>query len=340
MSAYYGKLDAAEKALRDSLARVRSNGRDAGGPGGRSTSARATRRPDLARVGPTRGPGSAARRPISPALSERQAGALNFRSGSLRPLVNKLMHGFIIIGVAIALTGCQTSGNSDRSLLPVLKQATVNGVALRYLEQGTGATVVFVHGSIADHRTWEAQRRPTASKYRHIALDQRYFGPAPWVDDGKQYSIATHANDLAAFLHQLEAGPVHLVGWSYGAAVVLVLAVQHPDLVRSLFLYEPAMATFISDPTDLKAVTEDGNKMFAGGIAALQANDEAGAVRAFVDGVNALPGTFDALPPGPKGVALENARTLPLDLAAPPPPSITCAQLGAIKAPTAVVEGS
>ena len=30
---------------------------------------------------------------------------------------------------------------------------------------------------------------------------------------------------------------------------------------------------------------------------------------------------------------------LPLDLAAPPPPSITCAQLGAIKAPTAVVRG-
>ena len=39
----------------------------------------------------------------------------------------------------------------------------------------------------------------------------------------------------------------HLVGWSYGADVVLVLAVQHPELVRSLFLYEPAMATFVSN---------------------------------------------------------------------------------------------
>jgi pimeloyl-ACP methyl ester carboxylesterase len=98
------------------------------------------------------------------------------------------------------------------------------------------------------------------------------------------------------------------------------------------------MATFVTDPTDLKAVTEGGNKL-RGGIAAVQAKDEAGAVRALLDGVDGLPGTFEAFPREPKGVQLENARTLPLELAAPPPPSITCAQLGAIKAPTAVVRG-
>ena len=161
--------------------------------------------------------------------------------------MNKLTHGFIIIGVAIALTGCQAS--ETRSVgAPALKKATVNGVTLRYLEQGTGAPVIFVHGSISDHRTWDAQREPTARKYRYIALDQRYFGPAPWPDDGKHFSVATHANDLAAFLRQLEVGPAHLVGWSYGADVVLVLAVQHPELVRSLFLYEPAMATIRQRP--------------------------------------------------------------------------------------------
>jgi pimeloyl-ACP methyl ester carboxylesterase len=252
--------------------------------------------------------------------------------------MSKLIRGFIIIGVAIALTGCQKSETGSAGE-PALKQATVNGVTLRYLEQGTGAPVIFVHGSIADHRTWDAQRDPTARKYRYIALDQRYFGPAPWPDDGKNFSLATHANDLAAFLRQLDVGPAHLVGWSYGSDVVLVLAVQHPELVRSLFLYEPAMPTFVTDPTDLKAVTE-GNEMLMGGIAAaIQAKDEAGAVRALIDGVDGLPGTFDAYPRGPKDVALENARTLPLELVAPAPPLITCAQLGAIKASTAVVRG-
>jgi pimeloyl-ACP methyl ester carboxylesterase len=90
----------------------------------------------------------------------------------------------------------------------------------------------------------------------------------------------THANDLAAFLRQLDVGPAHLVGWSYGADVVLVLAVQHPALVRSLFLYEPSVATFVTEPADLKAVNEEGEKMFAGGIAAVRAKDEIAAVRA------------------------------------------------------------
>jgi pimeloyl-ACP methyl ester carboxylesterase len=252
--------------------------------------------------------------------------------------MNKLLHGFVIIGFAIASTGCQTSETKSAGA-PALKQTTVNGATLRYLEQGNGAPVVFVHGSIADHRTWDAQRVPTARKYRYIALDQRYFGPAPWPDDGKHFSVTTHANDLAAFLRQLDVGPVHLVGWSYGADVVLVLAVQQPELVRSLLLYEPAMATFVTDPTELKEVTESGTQILASSIAAVQAKDEAGAVRALLDSVDAVPGTFDAYPRGPKGAALENARTLPLDLGAPPPPSITCAQLGAIEAPTAVVRG-
>ena len=90
--------------------------------------------------------------------------------------------------------------------------------------------VVFVHGAISDHRTWDAQRDPTSRNYRY-AFDQRYFGPAPWPDEGKALSVATHANDLAAFLRPLDVGPVHLVGWSYGANVALVLVVQHPALV-------------------------------------------------------------------------------------------------------------
>jgi pimeloyl-ACP methyl ester carboxylesterase len=247
------------------------------------------------------------------------------------------MNRFLIIGIAMALTGCQTSETGSIGA-PALKQAIVNGATLRYLEQGTGAPVVFVHGSIADHRTWDAQRNPTSRKYRYIALDQRYFGPTPWPDDGKQFSVSTLANDLAAFVRQFDAGPAHLVGWSTGADVVLVLAVQHPELVRSLFLYEPSMPTFVTDPTDLKAVVE-GIEMLAGSIAAVPANDAAGTVRALLDGIDALPGTFDAYPRGPKVAALENARTLPLEFAAPPPPSITCTQLGAIKAPTAVVRG-
>ena len=252
--------------------------------------------------------------------------------------MNRLVHDSIV-GLAVLSAGCQLSSPHSGSV-SAIKQAKVEGATLSYLEQGQGVPVVFVHGSIADHRTWDAQREPTARKYRYIAFDQRYFGPAPWPDDGKHFSVATHANDLAAFLRQLDAGPAHLVGWSYGADVVLVLAVQHPVLVRSLFLYEPSIATFVTEPADLKAVNEDGEKMSAGSNVATGAKDQVAAVRALLDSVDALPGTFDAYPPAPRSVALENARTLPLEIVAPPASPITCAQLGSIKAPTAVVRGA
>ena len=41
---------------------------------------------------------------------------------------------------------------------PQTRQLSVNGVELSYIEQGTGAPVVFVHGAWMDLRFWEPQR--------------------------------------------------------------------------------------------------------------------------------------------------------------------------------------
>jgi hypothetical protein len=59
---------------------------------------------------------------------------------------------------------------------PQIKQASVNGVALVYQEQGDGAPVVFIHGCCTDYRAWDAQRQAIAPHYRFIGLNMRYFG--------------------------------------------------------------------------------------------------------------------------------------------------------------------
>jgi pimeloyl-ACP methyl ester carboxylesterase len=81
-------------------------------------------------------------------------------------------------------------------------------------------------------------REAIAKRHRFIAYTQRYFGTEPWPDAGKNFSIATRADDLAKFITSLNAGPVHLVGWSHGGLVAITAAVSHPSLVRSLILYE------------------------------------------------------------------------------------------------------
>jgi len=132
---------------------------------------------------------------------------------------------------------------------------------------------------------------------------------------------------------------VHVVGWSYGATLALALAVQHPELVKSLFAYELGIASLVTDPADAKLAGDDRREMVALAAGANKAGDTAGAVRFFFDGVNSQPGSFETLPPAARAVMLDNARTIPLLFNAPPPPAISCAQLGQIKVPVAVAKG-
>src|SRR5215510_6974920 len=129
----------------------------------------------------------------------------------------------------------------------MMRQLRVNGVDLSYIAQGTGMPVVFVHGAWMDLRYWEPQRQDIATQYRFIAYNLRYHGTAPWPDAGQHYSVATHAAELAGFIRQLHAGPVHLVGLSSGGLLVTMVALAPPDLVRSLTLAEPALAELLAE---------------------------------------------------------------------------------------------
>jgi pimeloyl-ACP methyl ester carboxylesterase len=214
----------------------------------------------------------------------------------------------------------------------------VNGINLVYFEQGRGKAVVFVHGAVGDYRSWEQVREPIAKQYRYIAITLRYFGGDPWGDDGAKFSLQTHADDLAEFIRGLNVGPVDLVGWSYGGGAVLVLAAQHPELVASAFLYEPALQTIVSGEATVKALKEDAGAAFGPVFTDLKAGDDDAAVRHLIDGVDGQPGLFDSLPAEARAQTLSNARTMPL-LFRTPPPAVTCDQLSRIQVPVMVVRG-
>ena len=224
---------------------------------------------------------------------------------------------------------------------PLAKEVEVNGVRIQYLEDGSGAPVVFVHGTVADHRTWEPVRDEIARKYRFIALTQRYFGTGPWKDDGREFSVATFADDLAKFVTSLNAGPVHLVGWSFGGHVAAAMAVKNPSLVRSLVLYEATMMSVLpADSAEGKAAREDRARLFAPAAAASKAGDPVKATRLAVEAVFQLPpGGTDREPQAFQTMWDDNARTAPLSFTAPPPPNITCDMLTNFTQPTLVMRG-
>ena len=251
----------------------------------------------------------------------------------MKPLLN-----LCVAAAALAIAACQGMPPGT-TVSPAVKVMEVNGVSLAYTEQGRGSPVVMVHGCCSDSRAWEPHREAIAQNHRFIALDQRYWGTAPWPDKGEKYSPETQIEDLGAFLRGLRTGPVHLVGWSMSGASVLGVAVRYPELVRSVYLYEGSLGTFVTDPADQKAIADDRGAAFGPVVPLVKAGDGAAATRLAMDNVNAQPGAFDSFPPAWRTMQLDNARTLPVMFAAPPPPKITCEQLAQIKVPVALVRG-
>jgi pimeloyl-ACP methyl ester carboxylesterase len=238
----------------------------------------------------------------------------------------------------VLLASCQTpsTGLSGTSAVKIMD---VNGAPLAYIEQGRGEPVVFVHGGIADYRLWDRQRAALAADgYRAIAYTQRYFGTAPWSPGWPPFGEQTHSDDLAAFIRGLGAGPVHVVAWSYSGHVALNAALNHPDLVKSAFVFEPAAPTYVTDAATLKAIGDDGGAIAGPVVQAMKEGDNAEAMKRLLDGVSERPGYFATQPAAAQAMFLDNARTVPPMFDAKTP-QISCAQLAAIKSRVAIVRG-
>lgn len=219
-----------------------------------------------------------------------------------------------------------------------LKRLAVNGIPLAYADLGHGDTVVFVHGAISDHRIWVPQLSGFEGTFRRIALNQRYFGLDPWLDRPSREWRQTHVADLIGFVETLGEGPVHLVGSSYGGEIVLAAATRRPDLVRSVLVNEPTVASIVTDPEDL-AMLQREREDVAPAINALKAGDAQQATRLFAEWTANLCGRFGDLEPSFQAVFLDNARTLGAQLAANPL-NLSAAQLAGLKLPVTVTMGS
>jgi pimeloyl-ACP methyl ester carboxylesterase len=119
------------------------------------------------------------------------------------------------------------------------------------------------------------------------------------------------------------------------------MALDHPALLRSLTLAEPRLGTLLAEIPEGKAALDDWGKAMAAVGGAVKAGDAVQATKLFFEWVNNQgAGAFDKQPEAIRQMILDNARTVPLLLAAPAPPAVSCASLGGVKAPTLVVGGA
>jgi esterase len=141
------------------------------------------------------------------------------------------------LALAVALAACQTVTPRTWELPPGVKTLEVNGYELAYLEKGVGVPLVLLHGTAVDYRYFTASMDALAVGHRVIAVSLRHHYPERW--DGKgDYNLPLLASDVAEFIRKLNAGPVHLVGHSYGGTVAMLVARSSPQLLRSVVSVE------------------------------------------------------------------------------------------------------
>src|SRR5690349_4698413 len=126
--------------------------------------------------------------------------------------------------------------------------ARLNGVSLYYeLAGDDGPPLVLVHGSWGDHENWSTVATDLSKHFRLLTYDRR--GHSRSERPAAQGSVHEDVDDLAALLEQLGLAPAHIVGNSFGAAIVLRLAARRPGLFRSLAIHEPPLlGVLATDP--------------------------------------------------------------------------------------------
>ncbi len=107
-----------------------------------------------------------------------------------------------------------------------------DGVALACEIDGAGEPVLLLHGLGGSRANWQPQLEALTARYRVVRYDIRGHGDSDKPRRG--YRLPTLAADAATLIRDLGLGSAHVVGLSLGGMIGLQLAIDSPQLVRSL----------------------------------------------------------------------------------------------------------
>jgi 2-hydroxy-6-oxo-6-(2'-carboxyphenyl)-hexa-2,4-dienoate hydrolase len=123
----------------------------------------------------------------------------------------------------------------------------VDGIMTRYYDEGSGDPLLLVHGGpwegTSSANDWSLNIAGLAEEFRVIAPDRLGNGVTgnPGRADEADFTIEGQIKHLIRFIETMDVGPVNIVAHAEGG-ISMYLAVERPDLVKSLVLYSSNIA--------------------------------------------------------------------------------------------------
>jgi len=108
----------------------------------------------------------------------------------------------------------------------------IDNLDINYNVTGEGQTLLFIHGLGSSGNDWEEQVEYFSKNYQVVTFDVRGHGqsgkpPGP-------YSVKLFTDDTATLVKLLDLSPVHVIGISMGGMIAFQLAVDYPQMLKSM----------------------------------------------------------------------------------------------------------
>ena len=117
--------------------------------------------------------------------------------------------------------------------------ARINGIAMHWVEQGTGPAIVLCHGFPHLWLSWHRQIGPLAEAgWRVIVPDMRGMGQTEAPADPAAYDVYHTAGDLVGLLDHLALDRAVFAGLDFGIFAIYDLAHLYPERVRAVIALE------------------------------------------------------------------------------------------------------
>jgi pimeloyl-ACP methyl ester carboxylesterase len=116
------------------------------------------------------------------------------------------------------------------------REVSLEGGVIRYREVGTGPTLVFVHGILANGTLWRDVVARLSGRFRCVVADLPLGGHSLPMLPEADMSPSGVARIVAELLERLDLRDVTLVGNDTGGAICQVVISNHPERIGRLVL--------------------------------------------------------------------------------------------------------